>query len=894
MNTPDDSCDTLIEEVEIVDSRENRQNVNLGIEHNNIVTKNQDQRSTGAIPKYSTQSALLKPKFDYIPRNYHSVVNMIKQGYYVCVIMRGLPGSGKSFLAHRIIEDTIGLENDPDNHIISADKYFIKRNGFYKFEPEKLPEAHQFTQTLFTQSAANGLSPIIVDNTNVCYWEMYYYMQVAVQYGYHIEIMEPNTPWKFFEGKLATKNQHSVSYEKLKKMKSNYQNGLSVNQLLKSINLEPVKHPKMRKKLAQEKEETNFSDLITFDDEAPKTVSEEEKTSKEQESEEFKEISQEKVSIPSTTELEESFLNSLNVKPKENLQPEVTNSSQKQQQKQNKNKQAADMKLAPHKSNCPNENASFAQIRELYPNVNDSYLWDFFERCNGDADWCVNLLCDENLTNEMKSGNELTCTCFTIKDTGNGGKKVKSNGVEKTNESKKASKQIDLSHWLETKEMIEKSITIGSEHYPDHVNEVKSWKKGPQESLGPPIINEFLPPEETKTISLPNSPVDSEELYALPIAENLIFELDERFGGGMLKSIIKPNHKFPPKIFITQSTAHKLYLEVMEAFYSQEAEEKLQTLKDDEELAKKLHEQEESKQNKSAKRNGNSKTLTIENFKEFETNSQSSQWKKPGKGKEESDDDIALRISKEKLIEIFPELNKNDLMEIFAGTNYNFNDTVDMIQDSLGCKKEEREQIAASQKKIFNAPWKEESKENDEVLYPDVEFSAYTSEHLKKIEELRQEVKECMEEQKLLLEKAKSAHLNKNFDLAIYLSNMALLQKQKAEEAKHTVANMIAGIHEKTQSSNTTVDLHFMNLVEAVIVLDTFLDKNISRLRAIKKPYEDLFIITGRGNHSHNGVANIKNKTKTRLRERSLTSTEANPGLLKVKIFRNSKLSAEI
>jgi DNA-nicking Smr family endonuclease len=91
-----------------------------------------------------------------------------------------------------------------------------------------------------------------------------------------------------------------------------------------------------------------------------------------------------------------------------------------------------------------------------------------------------------------------------------------------------------------------------------------------------------------------------------------------------------------------------------------------------------------------------------------------------------------------------------------------------------------------------------------------------------------------------------------------------------ADEANHEVANLMAGIHEKTQASTTTLDLHYLNLVEASCLLDTFLDKQIERLRNIRRPFQELFIITGRGAHSQNGLANIKIKTKSRLQERNL------------------------
>lgn len=100
------------------------------------------------------------------------------------------------------------------------------------------------------------------------HWEMYYYLQVAVQYGYHIEIMEPNTPWKFSEKKLALKNTHGVSFESISRMKNKYENGQNVKDILSALNLDVVTQPKMRSnqpvvKMAPKQPEI-VKDLIDF------------------------------------------------------------------------------------------------------------------------------------------------------------------------------------------------------------------------------------------------------------------------------------------------------------------------------------------------------------------------------------------------------------------------------------------------------------------------------------------------------------------------------------------------------------------------------------------------------------------------------------------------------
>lgn len=151
MISPDDRFDTFIEEIQIVNSRGMQQ------------VDNSQQKYTGAIPKNSSPpSALMQPKAEHLPKKFQTLVELINSGVRVCVIMRGLPGSGKSYLAYQIIEATV---KNPELHIFSADKFFTNSRGQYKFEPDKLQQAHELAQRQFTQKACQGTSPLIVDNT---------------------------------------------------------------------------------------------------------------------------------------------------------------------------------------------------------------------------------------------------------------------------------------------------------------------------------------------------------------------------------------------------------------------------------------------------------------------------------------------------------------------------------------------------------------------------------------------------------------------------------------------------------------------------------------------------------------------------------------------------------
>lgn len=156
-----ESSDVVIENIEVI-SFNRRQPTQMEAQ----------PKYTGAIRKSSAEplSAFAQTQpaaTEYLPRKFDAVVKMINTGFRVCVLMRGLPGSGKSFLAEELVARTVKNTKD---HIFSADKFFIDRDGRYKFDPSKLKYAHEQSQLNFTQHASKGWSPLIVDNTNMCLW----------------------------------------------------------------------------------------------------------------------------------------------------------------------------------------------------------------------------------------------------------------------------------------------------------------------------------------------------------------------------------------------------------------------------------------------------------------------------------------------------------------------------------------------------------------------------------------------------------------------------------------------------------------------------------------------------------------------------------------------------
>jgi len=102
------------------------------------------------------------------------------------VIVRGLPGSGKSRLA-KALASKVGFGIHAV--VCSADDYFNTPRG-YEFNPAKLPEAHASCLKNFICSLNLGCSLIVVDNTNIHRWEYLNYEGIALMAGREVKIVE--------------------------------------------------------------------------------------------------------------------------------------------------------------------------------------------------------------------------------------------------------------------------------------------------------------------------------------------------------------------------------------------------------------------------------------------------------------------------------------------------------------------------------------------------------------------------------------------------------------------------------------------------------------------------------------------------------------------------------
>jgi predicted kinase len=112
-------------------------------------------------------------------------------------IMRGVPGAGKSYRARELAGD--------EGVIFSTDDFWGTDPEEYQANWEKHAKAGRTGQMLGKYHRMNferaeeamkaGVSPIIIDNTNVDRRAMKPYVRAAVEHGYDVEFAESESKW---------------------------------------------------------------------------------------------------------------------------------------------------------------------------------------------------------------------------------------------------------------------------------------------------------------------------------------------------------------------------------------------------------------------------------------------------------------------------------------------------------------------------------------------------------------------------------------------------------------------------------------------------------------------------------------------------------------------------
>ena len=120
------------------------------------------------------------------------------------ILLRGLPGSGKSTFAELI-----------GGFRCEADMYFME-DGEYKFDINRIKDAHRWCKEQCKSYMERDKPKVIVSNTFTQMWEMEDYYELAKTYGYKVTSV-------IVENRHNGKSIHSVPDATLGNMRNRFE-----------------------------------------------------------------------------------------------------------------------------------------------------------------------------------------------------------------------------------------------------------------------------------------------------------------------------------------------------------------------------------------------------------------------------------------------------------------------------------------------------------------------------------------------------------------------------------------------------------------------------------------------------------------------------------------------
>jgi len=124
------------------------------------------------------------------------------------IILRGLPGSGKTTLAEVLSE----AGKYP---VFSVDDYFTDENGHYEFRFQENHLAYKQCEEGVRTAMQHGAPKIILHNTFTMEWEMEPYFKLAAEFGYRLHVLT-------VENRHGSANVHDIPEEHVARMRDKF------------------------------------------------------------------------------------------------------------------------------------------------------------------------------------------------------------------------------------------------------------------------------------------------------------------------------------------------------------------------------------------------------------------------------------------------------------------------------------------------------------------------------------------------------------------------------------------------------------------------------------------------------------------------------------------------
>lgn len=111
------------------------------------------------------------------------------------VLIRGLPGSGKSTMARSMVSE--GYKH------LEADMFLEDENGEYRYDPNKVVAAHHWCMRETFKALSAG-TKVVVSNTFTQRFEVEPYFEIAEIFGIQPRIIEAKGNWGNVHGVPAS------------------------------------------------------------------------------------------------------------------------------------------------------------------------------------------------------------------------------------------------------------------------------------------------------------------------------------------------------------------------------------------------------------------------------------------------------------------------------------------------------------------------------------------------------------------------------------------------------------------------------------------------------------------------------------------------------------------